>query len=517
MTDRITDIEQIREQVRTRRAEEEARRAAAQATETDPEALPSEFACRCLAANELGDGIGYQEVNRGQVLYQAAAAEWLAWAGHHWKIDTTGRASNLVEQVVRRVYGPELDRVRSAIRAAEDSGEAVPSYLLARRKQLVARIKRLRSVGGVRSTLEFARSGGEAPLVIEGPEVDAQPHLLACPNGVVDLRTGEGRDGRPEDYLLRATPTPWEGLSAPCPLWEDTMLKIFVGDTDMVDFMQRLLGHALWGAVVENKFPNFIGDGGNGKSTISEAIGRILGELSGTLPPEMLLDQHRVRNSAAPSSDLMRLRGLRVAWLSESSENARFAGERVKQLSGGDSICGRNPHDKFMSQFTPSHTLFFSSNHKPAAPAGDYAFWRRVILVQFPARFVKEPAASHEFPKDKHLGEKLKAEDSGILAWLVRGCLAWQQRGLDPPAAVLAATDEYRSDEDHVGLFLESRCEIGPDFEVPAAELYDAFVEFWHAEQGKNEPSQKRFGTWMVRRFERSKRSPKIYYGVRIS
>ncbi|MFQ8736225.1 MAG: hypothetical protein ACLSAH_09580 [Bilophila wadsworthia] len=34
--------------------------------------------------------------------------------------------------------------------------------------------------------------------------IDKQYYSLPCPNGVVDLRTGDLRDGRPEDYLLNA-------------------------------------------------------------------------------------------------------------------------------------------------------------------------------------------------------------------------------------------------------------------------------------------------------------------------
>ena len=45
--------------------------------------------------------------------------------------------------------------------------------------------------------------------------------------------------------------------------------------------------------------------------------------------------------------------------------------------------------------------------------------------------------------RDKDLPEKLKAEWPGILGWCIEGCLKWQEDGLRPPPAVLAATADY--------------------------------------------------------------------------
>ncbi len=73
------------------------------------------------------------------------------------------------------------------------------------------------------------------------------------------------------------------------------------------------------------------------------------------------------------------------------------------------------------------------TNYKPHADARDQAFWSRACLIEFGVRFVAHPRASNERQADPHLKEKLKQERSGILAWLIRGCLAWQQQGLAIP------------------------------------------------------------------------------------
>ena len=56
-----------------------------------------------------------------------------------------------------------------------------------------------------------------------------------------------------------------------------------------------------------------------------------------------------------------------------------------------------------------------------------------------------------ENERDPSLGEKLRAEYSGILAWAIQGCLDWQREGLKPPAIVREATATYLDSEDDIG------------------------------------------------------------------
>jgi phage/plasmid-associated DNA primase len=53
--------------------------------------------------------------------------------------------------------------------------------------------------------------------------------------------------------------------------------------------------------------------------------------------------------------------------------------------------------------------------------------------------------------RDPDLPEKLKAEWPAILRWMVNGCTEWQKGGLQPPKAVIDATNLYLDDEDSIG------------------------------------------------------------------
>lgn len=511
LSEKITDINEIRAMTERRRDEIEKRR---KDSGDEPPKHSSRFVRDCYQANERGDGILYQHMNRGKVIFNAASGQWMSWAGHHWEPDWRGTASDLVEMVCG-AYLEERKIVQNDIKAAEKSGETPKSFLKSLSTGLLTRVKQLRSSGRCGHCLDFARQT-DPPMVVRGDELDRQPWLLACPNGVVDLKTGQFRAGQPDDYLSKACSASWEGFSAPRPLWEGVLSQVFLGKQKLVDFFQRAVGMALVGETIEHAVFVLWGAGCNGKSLVMETIAGVLGDLAGPIPVEMLLSQGKVRNSSGPTPDLMALKGLRVAYASEADEGVRFSESRVKWLTGGDRITGRSPHDKFSIAFQPSHTLFLLTNSRPGAPGHDFAFWRRVHLIEFGAQFVENPRQENQCMIDKLLPRKLKAEASGVLAWLVEGCLLWQREGLNPPAEVVEATAQYRTDEDVLGQFIEDRTIIDPQGEVGATDLYNSFVDWFHEAVGKKEPTQKTFGGWMVRRFERSRGKPRKYYGLRL-
>lgn len=58
---------------------------------------------------------------------------------------------------------------------------------------------------GVNARIKFTLANLE-PLITKPDVWDKDPWLLGVTNGVVDLRTGEHRAGRPTDYMRQACP-----------------------------------------------------------------------------------------------------------------------------------------------------------------------------------------------------------------------------------------------------------------------------------------------------------------------
>ncbi len=505
--------EELRRQVEERVQEEAGTLGPATVEEDTPEArAPSRFVRACLEANELGDGMLYAALQRGRFLYNNTSGRWLRWAGHHWEIDVMEDHLATIEDVVDR-YLQEADSVDSEIQEAVRSGDKESQKRLEHvRKSFYGRVKKLRGDRGRRSCILFARTCNQ-PLALRGDELDLHPWLLPCPNGTIDLQSGKFREGRPDELLSKASPIEWMGLDAPAKAWEAWLLEIFDGDEDLVRYIQRVFGYAIAGLTLEHIFIVLHGRGRNGKGTFVEILNHILGPLSGSIQSEMLLTSRQPRSSAGPSPDIIGLKGLRLAFASETDEGQRFSPAKVKLYTGGDQLVGRSPHDKYEVRFKPTHTLCLLTNHKPHAPGDDFAFWERVHLVPFNLSFVaREPVQDNERRARQGVAQELMEEAPGILAWLVRGCLEYQRIGLKPPEAVQEATRQYQRDEDLLADFLEAYCEIGEQLEVGASEIFDKFSDWFEETISKKGISQKKVGTILSRRFEKVKSMGRYVY-----
>jgi putative DNA primase/helicase len=156
---------------------------------------------------------------------------------------------------------------------------------------------------------------------------------------------------------------------------------------------------------------------------------------------------------------------------------------KLKELCGGDTLNARAPYGKRPVQFSPTHLLFLLTNERPVAPANDDALWERIHLIPFNIRFVDNPHGPNERKADHDLLEKLKAEASGILAWLVRGCLQFQAIGLNPPDSVRFATSEYRTYEDDIGRFILEKCVCRNDEFEKISDIYHEY-SLWYELSG---------------------------------
>lgn len=498
-----------------RRVEERVNEEADQApSREEEEKVPSSLVDKCLNANEYGLGVLYTAVNDGRFLYNNTTGEWLRWAGHHWERDIMNQAFASVENVVDRLL-EESDRVgKREQQAAKDGNEERQKSLAKKKKHIYGKVFHLREDKGRNSCLKFARTCKE-PLAVKGNEFDKDPWLLGCPNCVVDLRTGEGRPGRPDDFIMMATPTEWKGLKASRELWNESLLQIHEGQEEVVPYLQRLLGYGITGLSLDRVFSLWYGvHGQNGKGFIVEVLSGVLGPLSGPIQSEMLLDQKRPASSAGPSPDIMRLKGMRLAFASETDKGQKFSSGKVKWLAGGDELVGRNPHDKYTTTFKPSHLLILLTNEKPHAPGDDDAFWVRMQVVNFPWSFIDgDPVEKHQRRAVKGLSDHVvKQEAAGVLAWLVEGALMYQMEGLNPPDIVREWTAEYRKDEDLLGEWIESRCFIHEAAKVQATAAFESFGNWYEMNVSKKVPKQKTFGSMMVKRFKRDKSNGLMHY-----
>ncbi|GAB7079561.1 phage/plasmid primase, P4 family [Megalodesulfovibrio paquesii] len=412
------------------------------------EKLPMSFLMTCLRGNRVGDANLYAAMHRGKFLYVERWGRWLYWNGHYWDEDINNRRSlAAVERVCE-----EYQRILLENPEAEEGSDLA--------KLVYKRLNVLRDKSGRENLLECAATIDE-PLCITGEELDKQPYLLACPNGVIDLRTGKVSPGQPDQYILNACPTEWTGLETPSPAFMEFLHSSFDGDEELIRYILRLLGYGLLGVRDDHIWAIFHGPRGrNGKDTLMKVVSKILGKaLTIKIPTAMLLQQTFQRSGSQPEPDIMALRGARIAFASEGEAGQKMAMSKLKDLTGGSIITARGINDKLMTSWEQTHLLFFLTNELPKMKSDDDAFWTRLHAVHWPIRFVDDPQAPDERKRDPHMAARLEEERSGILARLVEGCLDYLKHGLCPPEKVTAYTREQRDQFDDIGQFLHDCCE----------------------------------------------------------
>lgn len=504
------DLKEILNQVEEIVSDEEEAYGAEASAPSIP-TLTSSDILHALKSNEDGDVWLFAGLKKNEFCYDHRLGQWFKWGGHAWKEDVVGEVWTGIDCVIEK-YSEEADRQaqsrHSAIINMNKDDEKKAETL---EKELLKRINNLQTRYRKQNVLDQAAKG-KGPLGITGEEWDRHNMLLACPNGVIDLQTGRFRAGNPQDYIKTAISIEWKGMGEKAPIWEITLLNIFKDDKEMVAYIQRLLGYCITGETTDQILVILYGPNGrNGKTTIIETIRHILNPLAGPIQSEMLLNDGRLRSSSGPSPDIMDLRGKRLAWASESEEGRRLAVSRVKLLTGADTLTARPPHGIKMIDFTPTHKLFLLTNRMPSLSGADYAMGDRIHLIPFDLSYVDNPQKPFERKRDPQLFEKLKAEASGILAWLVKGCLEWQRIGLNPPKKVLMASAEYQEEEDILGHFLNECVQSNPNGKVQARPFYLAYKS-WCEVYGHTYTNEIEFGRKLKGKYEKKGGSKGTFY-----
>jgi len=394
--------------------------------------------------------LGFAEEHSRHLRFIAVWGHWWIWNDVRWQKDDTLHVFDLVRRLCR------------AAASACDKPKSAGSIASAK---TVAAVERL--------------SKADRRIAATAEQWDGDPWLLNTPGGVVDLRTGNIRPSLPSDYMTKVTGVTPDGR-CPIPTWLRFLDRTAGGNAELVDFLQRMSGYALTGVTSEHALFFIYGTGANGKSTFINVLIGCQGDYHRTSAIETFTASATERHP----TDLAALRGARLVTAVETEEGRRWAESKIKSLTGGDRIAARFMRQDFF-EFTPTFKLIIAGNHKPGLRSVDEAIRRRFHLVPFTTTV---PPAE----RDETLADQLKAEWPGILAWAIRGCLDWQHRGLDPPAAVRDATAAYLEAEDALAAWIEDQGQIDPNAWESNANLFRSWKS-WADRSGEYHGSLKKF------------------------
>ena len=348
---------------------------------------------------------------------------WHYWDGKRWAEDDKGATKRAV-----------LATFRQALRESVGLDETARDIL---RKD----VRKCESGAGVVGVLGIAMALEVFAATVK--DLDADPYLLNCANGTLDLRTMQLRAHDPADRITKVTTAAFDP-EAHGPTWDKFIQRVLPNE-DVRGFLQRYTGTSLCGRVLEHKLAILTGEGRNGKGVFYGAAIAALGDYAQAAEPELLMH----RDGAHPTG-VMDLRGSRFVVVSENDKDRKLAEATVKRLTGGDRIKARKMREDFV-EFDPSHTPVLVTNHLPKVSGDDPSLWARLRVVPF-------EVVIPEAEQDTHLAEKLELETDAILAWIIQGWTDYDRAGLQEPDEVTEATWNYRQDSDAYARFVSEQC-----------------------------------------------------------
>lgn len=405
--------------------------------------------------SDLGNAELFAALYRGKVLYDHLRKHWLVWNNVRWRRDDDGAVYRLAKGVMRKrrelAEQIEDDKIR----------QAVITWALG--SENASRIEAMLKLA--------AREKGIAD---NGRRWDASPMLLGFEDAIVDLRTGQKVQPLPSMRITQSTGTQYEP-AADCPRWIETLNAMWPDAPEIVNYVQRVFGYSITGSTKEQALFCFYGDGQNGKSTMLGAITHALGDYAYTMPFSTI----EFVNRSSVSNDVAALYARRFVQSSETQEDIRLNEGRIKSLTGDSSITARFLYQENFT-FQPVGKFHLAFNHKPRVYDDSHGFWRRLKLIKVHGIF-------DGMREIKGFESTLATEAPGILNWLIKGCLLWQEHGLATPDIVVAATEEYRLESNPLRTFIEEQCVVGDKLRVISADLWEQYQN-WSKTNGERYP-----------------------------
>lgn len=404
--------------------------------------------------NDAGNARRLAAFTAGRLHYARHLEEpWLRYDQTRWK---TG--------AVESTYGP----ARDALALLKEQANALDQDKLWK----FADMKQ--NSGGLHAMIDLSKD----LLAIDVNELDRHPYLVNCENGTFDLATDQLREHKASDFLTHVFPFAYDPTLGPPRLFLRTLDEWFGASADasegeldkaahMAEYLQRIMGYLLTGAVSEKAFFVFVGTGNNGKSTCISIMQFILGDYAVTISPATLTKGYG-RNENNTNADVARTRGARAIFAAEPKEGEKFDQGLIKLLTQGETPITGVFKGKQPFSFLPTGKLILECNNVPTFETQDRPFLERMHLVRFPRQFDVNGLGKES------LVAKLRREGAQIFNWAVEGARKVLLDGLQYPEeerAELKIVRDEQARNDGLEPFIEECLEIGAGLRCAVAEI----------------------------------------------
>lgn len=425
--------------------------------------------------HDWGNGEHFVDLYGANVRYIGARKSWILWDGPENPDDGYGRWYRDNEERLMRSAFTRV-RMRQEVHARELLGSAArdpeDKAAATRAKSWLSWAKRSGDIGQMKAALEAARSMyvGDEPVVLSANELDGNPVLLGCANGVIDLSSDDVGIRRPrkEDYITYNTNTdyvPWRQLAmgededhvTAYLIWNDYMKK-FLPNEELRLFVRKVLGHLLIGENPEKKIVFLFGRPDTGKSTLIGAISGAVGDYYGTI--DMNLFKHKDLNPGLARAIPLRITGM--SEMEDTSKSGVIDAAVVKRLTGNDMVTVELKYSNDILDARPQFTTIIACNNPPTINNADAALYERLLVLP-----LDNPVKKTE---RKYDAQQRITKECGVavLSWLIEGWKDYQREGLSReswPQVVLDANIAFASQLNSTQEYIAEYLELAKDTE----------------------------------------------------
>ncbi len=309
--------------------------------------------------------------------------------------------------------------------------------------------------------------------LVEFDELDKNPYLLCCRNGVVDLLTGTFSEHSPEYNITMPIPVTYDPDAQPKAFLE-FLEGACTNDDDRLTMLDWMVACA---CLVEFEYLLFLlGHGSNGKRVYEHLLRKFFGE-----------DATEAIGLEELTTSRFALGYLRRARLCISTETNpdKAQTELLKKISGSDWL-SVDVKNRDRVKFLAYTQMSFDTNGMPIFDDPSYGFARRFTRINMPFKFVDNPDPTEPLQKkaDRALPAKLTTDEemSGILNLIIL-----RAKDIAADRKIHRREDDFQEYEkqsyslqDFMDRFIEQDPDYrnNPDYRVGSDFLYAKFMEY---------------------------------------
>ena len=473
---------------------------APQAKPWDPAVPPEtvEETIPCYSANDAGNARRFLDACGDRVRFCAAEDQWYTFSGIQWNQTSETHIEQLAFHALEESYLKEAQYFKE--RDIFNSWSDI-------RKQTA---RQGLNAGNAKTVKDCVKASAFLNI-IEPEAFNTDPYWFHAKNGAIYLKPVPVIDNGeeifryhvelghiPEHYFTRTAGASIPGPEAhpetdtpQCPTWIHFVYACAGKDSAVYHYLQKAAGYSvLSGDISEQKVFCLLGTGRNGKSLFINTLAEIAGDYACKIESSILCRNRFNEQDTDTAKELYRMKDNRFVYSNEFGSSNTLNEAFIKAITDGGKITARQLYSSAI-EYTPTYTLWFSTNHMPNLQPIDEGILRRIVVIPFP----------NQVPEDqinRSLADNLRAEYDDILLWLLLGYNAYLCEGLEPPEAVRSATAGYFENQDVFRQFLNESYIIDPDGKIAARTLYQHY-QAWCVENGEKFVSNNKFGMEMTR------------------